>query len=483
MNNDSLANTLAEFTSRGYVIAPAGYGKTHLIALAVKEAKCKQLILTHTFAGVNSIKNKMTKLGVPSKNYQVDTIASWSLRLSLNYPKTSKWAKESPSKDDWRTLYESCKELLTKNFIKKIICCTYGGIYVDEYQDCSKLQHSIIYELSNNLPCRIIGDPLQAIFDFSDECIQWENDIYGNFEKLGELEIPYRWHNSDAKELGDWLKKVRTSLEKKENIDLSKELPKGVFKKSVNLDDFNDKKRLDLFYKTPNDDSSIIAIYAGDYKSKQKSHRLAKSLSGKFSSIDEIEGKDLFEFLDTYQKEKDPGKLFLLIIEFTKKCFTGVDKILSAGTKKGIISKTTKATKYPDILCAANDFIEYPRSQKIKYFLNLLMNKKETRIHRRDLFNRFLQILTIHIDKKEEITLLESARTYQKKFRHSGRPVRYNKIIGTILLVKGLEYDHAIILDADSLNARELYVAMTRGAKSLTIITNKNIIQYKEKRN
>ena len=40
----------------------------------------------------------------------------------------------------------------------------------------------------------------------------------------------------------------------------------------------------------------------------------------------------------------------------------------------------------------------------------------------------------------------------------------------TTLLVKGREYDQAVILDADSLNARDLSVAMTRGTKSLTII-------------
>jgi DNA helicase-2/ATP-dependent DNA helicase PcrA len=43
-------------------------------------------------------------------------------------------------------------------------------------------------------------------------------------------------------------------------------------------------------------------------------------------------------------------------------------------------------------------------------------------------------------------------------------------LIGTTLLVKGLEYDHAVILDADALDAKDLYVAMTRGSKSLTII-------------
>jgi DNA helicase-2/ATP-dependent DNA helicase PcrA len=30
-----------------------------------------------------------------------------------------------------------------------------------------------------------------------------------------------------------------------------------------------------------------------------------------------------------------------------------------------------------------------------------------------------------------------------------GRPINHKKLIGTTLLVKGLEYDHVIILDAD----------------------------------
>jgi hypothetical protein len=89
--SEELAITLNDCTTKGYVIAPAGYGKTHLIALAVRGSSGRQLILTHTFAGVNSIKTKMTALGVPAFKYQVDTIASWSLRLCLAYPKTSGW--------------------------------------------------------------------------------------------------------------------------------------------------------------------------------------------------------------------------------------------------------------------------------------------------------------------------------------------------------------------------------------------------------
>lgn len=38
------------------------------------------------------------------------------------------------------------------------------------------------------------------------------------------------------------------------------------------------------------------------------------------------------------------------------------------------------------------------------------------------------------------------------------------------LLVEGLEYDHAVVLDADSIDAEHLYGAMPRGSKSLSII-------------
>lgn len=78
-------------------------------------------------------------------------------------------------------------------------------------------------------------------------------------------------------------------------------------------------------------------------------------------------------------------------------------------------------------------------------------------------------MLKTHIDGAGA-TLTEAANLYQRDMRHTGRPIGHRKLIGTTLLVKGLEYDHAVILDADALDAKDLYVAMTRGSKSLTII-------------
>ncbi len=38
--------------AKSFIVAPAGYGKTYAIAECLKHTKGKQLILTHTHAGV-----------------------------------------------------------------------------------------------------------------------------------------------------------------------------------------------------------------------------------------------------------------------------------------------------------------------------------------------------------------------------------------------------------------------------------------------
>ena len=56
-----LAEILANHDGMGYVVAPAGFGKTHLIADAVKLSAGRQLILTHTHSGVDALKKKLKK--------------------------------------------------------------------------------------------------------------------------------------------------------------------------------------------------------------------------------------------------------------------------------------------------------------------------------------------------------------------------------------------------------------------------------------
>ena len=59
-------------------------------------------------------------------------------------------------------------------------------------------------------------------------------------------------------------------------------------------------------------------------------------------------------------------------------------------------------------------------------------------------------------------TLSDAAWSVRQRTRVLGRQV-YSRSVSTPLLIKGLEFDHAIVLNANELTNKELYVALTRG--------------------
>lgn len=61
------------------IIAPAGHGKTEMIADIVKHADGKQLLLTHTNAGVDAIEKRLQKRKISKEKYTVTTIAAFCI--------------------------------------------------------------------------------------------------------------------------------------------------------------------------------------------------------------------------------------------------------------------------------------------------------------------------------------------------------------------------------------------------------------------
>src|SRR5665647_810591 len=128
---------------KSLLIAPAGYGKTHAIAECLKYS-CddeRQLILTHTHAGIASIKEKIKKFDLPSSKYQVETITGFAQKYTLAFYCLT----DIPSQEDSRNYYPfvilKATELLRKEAVKRIIAYSYQGLFVDEYQDCTVSQH------------------------------------------------------------------------------------------------------------------------------------------------------------------------------------------------------------------------------------------------------------------------------------------------------------------------------------------------------
>lgn len=67
-----------------------------------------------------------------------------------------------------------------------------------------------------------------------------------------------------------------------------------------------------------------------------------------------------------------------------------------------------------------------------------------------------------------EYTFREAVVRARERNRHLGRPVA-RRAVGSTLLLKGLEADVAVVLNPAAMDARHLYVALTRGAKRLVV--------------
>ncbi len=71
---------------------------------------------------------------------------------------------------------------------------------------------------------------------------------------------------------------------------------------------------------------------------------------------------------------------------------------------------------------------------------------------------------------------LTAATQARERNRHLGRPLARRAVGGTLLL-KGLEADVAIILQPERMTAQNLYVALTRGAKSIVVCSATPILR------
>ena len=278
-----IASMLAE-AERAYLIAAAGYGKTEEIAKAVAlSIDDRQLVLTHTHAGVRSLRNRFRALGVPSSQYHLDTIAGWALRCAAGYPSHSGIADLTPTGDAWKDVYHAAANLIERPFFRQVMRISYAGVYVDEYQDCVASQHNLILGIAEILPCRILLDPLQGIFDFQqdDPIVKWKADIEPNFQELPELITPWRWKNGNE-QLGKWLPNFRQALLQGDSIDLRNSPVRWLPKNPS-----NQRRTCFDFVKTL--EKSVVAIH----KWPQAAHRFASGLRGTYTSMEEMECKDL----------------------------------------------------------------------------------------------------------------------------------------------------------------------------------------------
>ncbi|MCI5544323.1 MAG: AAA family ATPase [Azospirillum sp.] len=448
---------------KSILIAPAGYGKTYSICKCLEIVTKKHLVLTHTNAGVASIREKLKKLNVPSKNYHVETIASYCEKYVSSYGPEDLFPIETTQR--YKDLYIAASNLLENKIIQSIIRETYEGVFVDEYQDCSVSQHKFIVSLSKIIKVHILGDPMQAIFNFNDELINWETiKDFGYFYKLDK---PQRWLQSGYNELGQNLHNIRNDIDN--NTPIVIENYKSIEKWNFSEIDIS-RMAGSLFSKMQglSSQQSLLVIY---YDSRLYKNRM--NLCKKFKwlkNVEPFDKKENFNLAKSIQT-LDSSNYYDFFYTHFRDFFmsTEFDEFFSC---KGIKSKRdiTKEDTIKNILTIKKALDTNFTLELFYAFINYIIIDLKLRAYNDTFYDLQHAIYKSILNK---ISIEDAMRQIHKIRKIQGRSIQ-GKYVGTTLLTKGLEFDTVVVLYPHKMNSNNLYVAMTRASKRLILVTDVN---------
>ena len=449
---------------RGLVIAPAGCGKTQLIsdALARHGGPKPILVLTHTNAGVAALRGRLDRAGVKPSAYRAATLDGFAIRLISTFPQRAGHDQRivTASRPNYEAIRDAAARLVAAGHLNDILAASFAQLYVDEYQDCSIRQHALVTWLAQSLPTAIVGDPFQAIFGFgADPLADWQADVLAFFPKLGELTTPWRWNNAGAHDLGQWLLSIRPDLAAGKAIDL-RTAPGSV--QWIQLDGRQDDVlRLAAASVAAPGDTKVLII--GDSTDPRGRRRFARQVEGAVT-VEAVDLRDLTDFgsaLDLARPEA-----LSVVASFA-------ENLMSAFSARDLVKSVTAAHagKLGRALTAIEQVaVRFDNSRSLADVADLLTTINRAggvRCYRPAVLaaaQRALQLAA----SPEGPSFREATVTIREYSRLIGRPLA-KRSVGSTLLLKGLEADISVVLNAGALNARNLYVAMTRGSRRVLV--------------
>jgi hypothetical protein len=460
--------------TRGTVTAPAGCGKTHLIAEALKRHGAAKpiLILTHTNAGVAALRSRLDKAVVPPRAYRLATIDGWAMRLIGMFPARSgidpAILKLANPGQDYPAIRDAAWQLLKGGHVLDILAASFSRLIVDEYQDCSIPQHAIVYFAAPAFPVCVLGDPMQAIFGWrGNELADWGKHVCTHFPLAGELTTPWRWKNACTEKFGRWLLDVRRALEGGLAIDLSAAPPEVSW---IHLDGTEDRVRQirAASIRAVESDGSVLVI--GDGQRPASQQEFASQIPGAVT-VEAVDLRDMVGFARDLDFSR-PDAL-ARVISFAGAVMTNVGapdlmrhvEALERGTAR---RETTDSEQ------AALRFKVSPSPSAAVALLSELSRQGGSRTHRPAVLRAGITALQ-SCDGAEGNSFYDAAVRAREQNRLLGRPLP-KRAVGSTLLLKGLEADTSVILNASDLDARNLYVAVTRGSKRLVVCSDKPVL-------
>lgn len=455
---------------------PAGTGKTQLVAAIATVGASRgerSLILTHTNAGVDAIRKRLHTFGVDPSMFHVDTLTSWAFSLTRSYSTIAGVAiPESPDWSQSAIYVQGATRVATARAIAEVHRSSFKLLLVDEYQDCTIDQHDFVAALSRAISSAVIlGDRLQSIFGFAGPLADWETHVLPTSPAFEVATVPHRWRGHNEP-LGQWLLDLRTQLVDGQALDFAAfsipgltwqqdASPAAIAALAHSFRDFDET--VVLLDKWPND----VAQHAS-------------RLGGTYSVMEDIQGRFMRDQLALLPAEND-ARLASWLAGFAKACVVGLAGVdapvltrLNAGLTVGHFSRNG----IEPVLAALDRLLYNPTYEQLGVESRAIQAVRALKIYRWEAWNDTLEAISMTVNNGEE-PVANFARV-RERLRRGGRR-NHSRIASRTLLVKGLEYDHVIIADLAKLrDPKNLYVALSRARKSVTIVSGTSRITLRD---
>lgn len=445
-------------------ILPAGCGKTELVAgtgrVAAQRGK-RLLILTHTNAGVDALRKRLRRFEVNGKDMRVGTTDGWALRLAGAFPSLGGW-DASAGLPSWPDTHGACLQALQNPHVIDMVRRSYDYVVIDEYQDCSLTQHAVIMQIAQVLPVIILGDPLQAIYGFGGNVlVEWGRDL-GHLPMLALPILPWRWRGYNE-DLGAFLSDARERLERGEPIDLASGPVAWVGK--------SDQQRRNLCWSRVSSVGSVVVLHQFDAQCEAT----ARGLGGHFGVMEDLEGSRLLKVAGKF----DAGGVRFAgaVLLFAFACHANLPSGLKAKAQQmegGTFPSYQASGGMAPTLNVFKQLAEQPGAGATLAALQQVDSLAGTRF-RNEAWRAFRRAVELWDERGPSSALAAAVRSVRDESRLFGRATE-RRVVSRPVLVKGLEYDHACVLDGDQLNAKELYVALTRARQSLAVMSNSSVL-------
>ncbi|GLY20000.1 hypothetical protein Kisp01_70140 [Kineosporia sp. NBRC 101677] len=382
-----------------------------------------------------------------------------------------------PALPDWndsQRYIEASVRVARSPHLQCVLRATFSHVLVDEYQDCTRSHHELILALQAAVDaCGVLGDPMQAIFGFADPLVEW-HEVQEAFPSFTQQCQPWRWrgHNED---LGTWLLDLRSRLVPGATLDLARErLPRGV----TLIPDVKPWTLKNTALSTGSADESVLVL-TGIAPAMVRT--AAAKLGGLFSAMEEIQGSFMREALSDLAA-RDPAQFAHWLAVTAKKCFEGygaLDTGVLTALNGGRTVSHLKREAITSSLYVLDEVQQERTLESLARAMQALADLRDARLHSHeawyDIRSALLESLAPGTrpapdGPREESDLHDALSRVREVRRHVGRKQR-RRVVSRTVLVKGLEYDHVIITDIKQLSdICNLYVALTRARKSLTIL-------------